>query len=136
MSMSAPEVRHSPWRRIAASGLVVIASLVTFLAILAIWVNRQVLNTDNWTKTSTELLQQPGIRERVAQRFTDELFTHVNVEQELAKVLPPRAQPLAGPAANALRTQVDKVANPAPVRPDAQQAWGGGNRGPPPPSLG
>jgi hypothetical protein len=126
--MSAPEVRHSPWRRITATGLVVVASIVAFLAILAIWVNRQVLNTDNWTKTSTELLQQPAVRERVAQRLTDELFTSVDVEQALANVLPPRAQALAAPAANALRTQVQKVANDALERPDVQQAWADANR--------
>jgi hypothetical protein len=126
--MSAPEVRHSPWRRITATVLVVIASILAFLAILAIWVNRQALNTDNWTKTSTELLQQPVIRDRVAERLTDELFTSVDVEQAVANVLPPRAQVLAAPAANALRTQVEKQAKKALARPDVQQLWANANR--------
>jgi hypothetical protein len=126
--MSAPDVRYSPWRRITATALVVIASIVAFLAILAIWVNRQALNTDNWTKTSTELLQQPVIRDRVAERLTDELFSSVNVEQAVADVLPPRAQILAAPAANALRGQVEKQAKKALARPDVQQLWADANR--------
>src|SRR5919197_3519245 len=126
--MSAPEVRHSPWRRITATVLVVIASILAFLAILAIWVNRQALNTDNWTKTSTELLQQPVIRDRVAERLTDELFSSVDVEQAVANILPPRAQVLAAPAANALRTQVGKRAKTALARPDVQQLWADANR--------
>jgi hypothetical protein len=126
--MSAPEVRHSSWRRVTATALVVIASIVTFLAILAVWVNRQALNTDNWTKTSTELLQNPVIRDRVAQRLTDELFSSVDVEQAVANVLPPRAAVLAAPAANALRTQVEKQAQKALARPDVQQLWADANR--------
>src|SRR5436190_15555163 len=126
--MSAPPVRHSPWRRVTATALVVIASILAFFAILSIWVNRQALNTDNWTKTSSELLQQPVIRDRVAQRLTDELFSSVDVQQALAEALPPRAQALAGPAANALRTQVDKVARNALARPDVQQLWADANR--------
>ena len=126
--MSAPEVRHSPWRRITATVLVVVASILAFLAILAVWVNRQALNTDNWTKTSSELLQDPVIRDRVAQRLTDELFSSVNVEQAVADVLPPRAQILAAPAANALRDQVEKRAKKALARPDVQQLWADANR--------
>jgi len=111
------------WRRTVAIVLVALASLVALLAILAIWLNRQALNTDNWAKTSSELLEQPVIQDRLATRLTDELFASVNVEQALAAALPPRAQVLAGPAANALRTQVEKQARKALQRPDVQALW-------------
>ena len=111
------------WRRTVAIVLVALASLVALLAILAIWLNRQALNTDNWAKTSSELLEQPVIQDRLATRLTDELFASVNVEQALASALPPRAQVLAGPAANALRTQVEKQARRALQRPDVQALW-------------
>ncbi|HET8758784.1 MAG TPA: SHOCT domain-containing protein [Solirubrobacteraceae bacterium] len=110
-------------RRTVAIGCIVLASIVALLAILAIWLNRQALNTDNWAKTSSELLEQPVIQQRVAARLTDELFASVDVEAALADVLPPRAEPLAGPAANALRTQVEKQANKALQRPEVQQLW-------------
>ena len=110
-------------RRILAIGLIAVATLVLLLAIFAIWLNRQALNTDNWAKTSSELLEQPVIQERVATRLTDELFASVDVEAVLASILPPRAEPLAGPAANALRDQVEKRARKALQRPDVQQLW-------------
>src|SRR5215470_6272773 len=103
--MAATEGQASRTRRTIAVALIVIASLVAFLALAAIWVNRQALNTDNWTRTSTELLEKPVIRERVAARLTDELFASVDVQQAVSDVLPPRAQILAAPAANALRGQ-------------------------------
>jgi hypothetical protein len=111
------------WRRTLAVVLIALSSLVALLAILAIWLNRQALNTDNWAKTSSELLEQPVIQERLATRLTDQLFTSVDVESALAAALPPRAAPLAGPAANALRTQVEKQARKALQRPDVQQLW-------------
>ncbi|HEX5621417.1 MAG TPA: hypothetical protein VFX51_23530 [Solirubrobacteraceae bacterium] len=110
-------------RRIVATLLIALSALVALLAILAIWLNRQALNTDNWAKTSSELLEQPVIQQRLAARLTDELYASVDVEAALVDVLPPRAERLAGPIANALRTQVEKRANKALQRPDVQQLW-------------
>jgi hypothetical protein len=115
-------------RRAIATTLVVVAAFLAFLALLAIWVNRQALNTDNWTKTSTKLLEQPEVRNQVAARLTDELFQSVDVEQAVRDVLPDRADVLAGPAANALRTQVEKRARTALERPDVQALWANANR--------
>jgi hypothetical protein len=115
-------------RRIVATSLVVLASLLAFFAIFAIWINRQALNTDNWTRTSSELLEQPVIRDQVAARLTDELYHEVDVTETVRDLLPPRAEALAGPAANALRGQVEKVAQRALARPDVQALWADANR--------
>src|SRR3954468_4449932 len=117
-----------PWRRVAAIALLVLAVLCAFLAIFAIWVNRQVLNTDNWTRTSSRLLERPVVRDQLAARLTDELFQAVDVEDAVRDLLPPRAQALAAPAANALRTQVEKRARTALARPDVQGLWSDANR--------
>ncbi len=126
--MAVNEGQASRTRRLIAAGLIVIASLVAFLALASIWVNRQALNTDNWTRTSSQLLEQPVIRDRVAARLTDELYQSVDVQQVLSDALPPRAQVLAAPAANALRTQVEKTARKALARPDVQALWADANR--------
>lgn len=126
--MPAQDSPTPAWRRVVARTLVVIAALLAFLAIFAIWLNRQALNTDNWTRTSSELLQKPVIRDQVATRLTDELFASVDIAQALRNVLPARADALAAPAANALRTQADKVAHNALARPDVQAAWQDANR--------
>src|SRR3954454_6558807 len=115
-------------RRVTAIVLVAIASVVAFLALLSIWVNRQVLNTDNWTRTSTELLAQPVVRNQLADRLTDEVFASVDAEAALRDVLPGRAEVLAGPAVGALRTQVNKSARNALARPDVQALWANANR--------
>ena len=60
-------------RRRIAIALIVVASLLTFLAIVALWANRQLLNTDNWTETSSELLENDDIRAQVSTLLVNEL---------------------------------------------------------------
>lgn len=108
--------------------LVVLASVMAFLALHAIWLQRQLLNTDNWTDASTEMLQNPSIRAQTAGYLTDELFANVDVQSEIAGVLPPRAQFLAAPAANALRDRVEVRTNKLLSRPKVQELWADANR--------
>ncbi len=122
--MTQPPVR----RRGIALSLVVLASVVALVAIFSVWINRQVLNTDNWTATSSRLLEQPTIRNRVAGFLVDELYANVDVESEIRTALPLRAQPLAGPAAGALRGLAEKAAREVLARPRAQLAWERANR--------
>src|ERR1700710_1386894 len=99
-----------PRHRLPARILVVLATIVAFLAILAIWVNRQLLNTDNWTTTSSELLEQPQIRTQLAAYLVDQLYANVDISGELASALPPQVQALAGPAASGLRELAQRAA--------------------------
>ena len=121
--------RNTPIRRRRlALALVVLASIVAFVAMFSVWVNRQVLNTDNWTATSSRLLEKKVIRDRVAGFLVDELYANVDVEGEIRAALPPRAQPLAGPAAGALRSFAERAAREVLARPRAQLAWEAANR--------
>jgi hypothetical protein len=127
--MSTPEAgSRKKQRRGAVYALLVLASLLAFLSVFAIWVNRQALENDTWTDTSTELLEDEDIRVAVAGFMVDSLFANVDVEAELAQALPPRLQPLAGPAAGALRTLADRLANEALQRPRVQILWEEANR--------
>lgn len=108
--------------------LIVFASLLAFLSVLSIWANRQLLETDNWVETSSELLEDEEIRTQLANFMVDELYTNVDVQAELASALPPRLQPLAGPAAAGLRQLTDQLANEALQRPRVQAAWEDINR--------
>src|SRR5687768_2823883 len=128
MAMAATEPKISRGRRAGAMTLIALASLVAFLAIFAIWLNRQALDTANWTRTSSEMLERPVIRDQIAARLTDELYRSVDIEAALRDVLPTRAEPLAGPAANALRDQVEKRARRALERPGVQALWADANR--------
>jgi hypothetical protein len=115
-------------RRGWARALVVLASILAFAAILAVWANRQILNTDNWTRTSTQLLENRTIRHQLAAYLVDQLYANVDVAGEIRQGLPDRLQPLAGPAAGGLRELVERATNRALARPRAQERWAAANR--------
>jgi hypothetical protein len=115
-------------RRTFSTALVVLGGLVGLLAILAIWVSRQALETDQWTDTSSRLLQDPAVQTVLAGYLVDQLYANVDVAGELRAALPPRAQPLAGPAAGALRRGAEEIADRALDRPRVQAAWEQANR--------
>ncbi|HYI98620.1 MAG TPA: SHOCT domain-containing protein [Thermoleophilaceae bacterium] len=108
--------------------LIGIASLLAVLAILALWANRQLLDTDNWTDTSSELLEDDAIRNQTAVFLVDQLYANVDVEDRLEQALPPRVQPLAGPAAGALRDLAVRGTDALLTRPRAQAVWEQANR--------
>ena len=105
-----------------------IATIVTVAAVFAIWANRQVLNSDNWAKTSTELLQNSAIRTQVANFMVEQLYANVNVSGQLSSALPPRLKPLAGPVAGGLENLAEKAAFTFLGRPRVQSAWLAANK--------
>ena len=59
--------------------------MLTVVAILSIWANRQVLNADNWSTTSTQLLQDPAVRATAANYIVDQIYANVDVSQSSAR---------------------------------------------------
>ena len=111
-----------------ATGLIVVGVLIGILAIHAVWANRQALETDTWTETSSELLEDEDIQESVSTFLVDELFNNVDVQAELAERLPPPAAPLAGPIAGGIRQLADDIALRALESPKVQGLWEDANR--------
>jgi hypothetical protein len=126
--MSVPAPQESG-HRVIVGALLVIATLIAFLAIFSIWVNRQALNTDNWVDTSGKLLQNDEIKTQLSGYLADELFANVDVQGELEGTFPPRLAPLAGPAAGALHQLAPQAAERALGTSQAESLWRTANRG-------
>jgi hypothetical protein len=108
--------------------LLLIGTVLAFVAVFSIWVNRQALNTDNWVHTSDRLLQNEEIKTQLSNYLADELFANVDVQAELEKTFPPRLAPLAGPAAGALHQLAPQVAERALATSQAESLWKDANR--------
>jgi hypothetical protein len=104
------------------------AVVIGLCAMLAVWVDRQALNTDEWTKTSGRLLEDKHVQAAVSTFMVDQLFSSVDVGAEIQKVLPPQASALAGPAAAGLQQLAGQVAPRLLASPKVQEAWRGANR--------
>jgi hypothetical protein len=128
-SETPPPARRLPrGRRYLVRALLVLATVLLVLSIVSVWANRQLLNADNWADTSTALLEDPAVKSAVSSYLIDEVYANVNVSEELARALPPRLKPLAGPAAGGLQNVAQDVTDKALGRPRVQQAWENANR--------
>lgn len=125
--MSAAEIapaRRIPWwRRAGFYVLLVVAGLLLLLSAFAVWINRVALNTDQFSKTANELIEDRAIREAVAQRAVDELYANVDVEAAIKERLPKDVQQLAGPTAAALRQVAPTAVERALEQPALQRLW-------------
>ncbi len=108
--------------------LVALGSVLAFLSVFSIWVERQALNTNDWVETSGQLLQNSKIRSAVANYLVNQLYEHVNVEKELRSILPGETKRLAGPAAGGLRQVAGNGAEQILKTSIAQSLWQSANR--------
>lgn len=115
-------------RRRTVKGLVVLGSVLAFLSVFAIWIERQALNTDDWVSTSGRLIQNQEIRTALSNYLVDQLYENVNVEKELEEILPGQTKELAGPAAGGLRQVAGTGAEKVLETGTAQSLWEGANR--------
>jgi hypothetical protein len=115
-------------RRRTVKGLVVLGSVLAFLSVFAIWIERQALNTEDWVHTSGKLLQNETVRAAVGTYLVDQLYENVNVEEELKDILPGETKELAGPAAGGLRQIAGQGAEKVLETSTAQSLWEDANR--------
>lgn len=115
-------------RRRTVKALVVLGSVLAFLSVFAIWIERQALNTDDWVQTSGRLLQNQTIRAEVADYLVDQLYENVDVREVLEEKFPGDTKELAGPAAGALRQFAGDGAEKVLETSTAQELWEDANR--------
>jgi Short C-terminal domain len=115
-------------RLVLIDALIALTTLVAIVGMLSIWANRLLFNPDNWENTSTQLLENPLIRNATANYAVSQLYANVNVAGLIKSNLPPRLQGLADPAAGALRNLAVQGVELALTRPRVQQLWAKANR--------
>jgi hypothetical protein len=115
-------------RRRTVKALVALGSVLAFLSVFAIWVERQALNTDDWVETSDRLIQDETIRAAVADYLVDQLYENVDVEKALNERLPNDFKELAGPISGGVRQFAGDGANEVLKTSTAQNLWEDANR--------
>ena len=120
-SSGAPVTRRA--HRFLVPVLLVLATIIGIPAAFAVWVNRQALNTSNWSSTSGKVLEDKKVQTALSAYLVHELFTNVNVSADLQQVLPKQLQPLAGPVAGGLQQLAGQAAPRLLASPQAQALW-------------
>jgi len=112
----------------AAVGLLVLACLFSVLALTFTWVRNQSLNTDRYVQTVAPLATNPAIRSAVTDAVSKQIVTAVNPEQLIQQSLPPKAAPLAGPLAEAVKGFVHTLVGKLVSSKQFEQLWAGISR--------
>jgi Short C-terminal domain len=107
--------------------ITVLAGVVAFFAVFAVWAQRQLLETDTWTETSTKVLADERVQTALDDFLVQALFDHVDVQARLEKALPDNIQGLAGPAASGVRELALRAAADALKSPQVQDLWAKAN---------
>ena len=103
--------------------LVVLGCVLLLVSVIAVWVDRLLLEPETLADTSEEVLQQPEVQAALGAYITDQLYASVDVQAELENVLPPNLEALAGPAAAGLREYVQRATTELLGRPRVIAAW-------------
>jgi hypothetical protein len=126
--MTTSSTQPAPRGRTLPIVVLILATIIGLTSVLALWVKRQALETETWTELSADLLEDDAIRDAVGAFVVTAIFDNVDVEQELAGALPPRAAPLAGPLSSALRELATRATQEALASPKVLALWEEANR--------
>lgn len=111
------------WRSPLAVVLIVLAGVLLVVGGVTVWVKRQALDTDQWTKASSELLQDTQVRHALSVYLVDAAFEKADSVGELQQRLPASLRPLAVPLVATLRGNAVNVADQVLSRPGVQDVW-------------
>ena len=115
--------------RLLIGALFALGTVIGIVAVLAVWVNRQALNTDNWTETSSQVLADEHVQTALSAYLVTELFRSGEVQAAVESRLPSQLQGLSGPAASGLQQVAGQAAPKLLASSQAQGAWEKANRG-------
>ena len=97
-------------RGIVAWVLVVLASLLIPISVIAAWAINTVTNTDQYVATMAPLATNPVIVQHLATKSTDLLFSSHVVQNEIESVLPKKAKPIVQPITNQVKGYTEQLA--------------------------
>jgi hypothetical protein len=100
--------------------LVVLASVVLVVSMIANWVQTQVLNSGEFSNSTDKILQNKDVQQQLSIFAVDQLYANVDVQAQIEQRLPPPAQPLAAPVTAATRQLATNVAETALASPQVQ----------------
>jgi hypothetical protein len=110
-------------RMLVARILVVLASLLAAVALLAGFIRYQALDNETFSNSAAELIANKTVRDQIAVSLVEALYANVDVSAALEERLPADQQGLAGPISAVARELADRAAIRVLERPRAQDLW-------------
>ncbi|MGF1429864.1 hypothetical protein [Kitasatospora sp. LaBMicrA B282] len=97
-----PAPRHHRLRSTGAVLLIVLASVLSLLAVLAVWLSDEVTDTDRFVATMAPLARDPQVQSAVSDRVSKAVLEQIDVPAVVNQLAQAAAQPGVPPQAAAL----------------------------------
>ncbi len=105
------ERRRSNWWRPWTAGIfIAVASVAVVGAVVARYIDRNLLHTDGYLAVVGPLPQKPEVSGALAKFTTPAVFDAAGTEESIKEFLPPRLASLAGPLNDTLKQRAEKTA--------------------------
>ena len=111
--------------RVLVRSLVVLASVVLVLSMVANWVQAQMLDSNQLSGQTSAILKNPDVQEQLSLFAVNQLYANVDVQAAIEQRLPSAAQPLAVPITALTRQLATNVAQKALASPQVQSLVSG-----------
>src|SRR5262249_54389597 len=108
-----------PHRRLVWS-LVVFASIVLIVSMIANWVQTELLSKGQLSNQTEQILKNKDVQEQLSIFAVDQLYADINVQAQIQQKLPSAVAPLAVPLTTATRQLATNVAQRALTSPHVQ----------------
>ena len=120
--------RRARFRRYTAGVAVALFAVLLPVTSLVGWAHNTVLNTNGWVRTVGPLASEPAVTAALSREITDQVFTALDAQAEIAGALPPKATFLAAPITNGVKGYVQTAVNNALNTQQFQAIWVEANR--------
>jgi hypothetical protein len=115
-------------RSVGSVALIVLACVLAFVSVLTVWMRALVLNTDSYVRAVGPLIENPLLRDEVAQQVVNGLYAHVDVTRLLQDSLPDKARVLAPTLAQGIHDTAIGLAASALATSAVRRVWNDANR--------
>ncbi len=115
-------------RGVIAWVLIVLASLLIPISVIAGWAITTITDTDQYVATMAPLARNPVIIDHLATKATDALFSTHKVRDQVTEALPAKAKPIVGPIVTQVKSYTHGLAVNVMERPRFGKLFDGLNR--------
>ncbi|MBD0291623.1 MAG: SHOCT domain-containing protein [Thermoleophilia bacterium] len=115
-------------RRAAIWALLLAGLVLALVAVVAIWVERDALDTDHYVENASEVLESENVQDALSSFLVERLYADVDVADRLRARLPPETKALAAPVAAGLREFAVQATERALGTGRVQDIWRKANR--------
>lgn len=115
--------QRSFWQSFFAGAAAILAIISFVLFNVSYWTNQTIIDNKKFTAAVAPIINNEAVQTTLQKEITKQIFTRINVEQELKDVLPENLQFIAAPFASQVESFTSDKISDALKSPQVADAW-------------